>query len=321
MEGAAKTRIADEEIFGLKLGTSGTRMIVPNMTPTGSFCSIDSATSTQADGTPGSFRGGLPTPLSNTKAGLLDRRARLVLSDIGNGHAEVMFSPTPLKPSSPPRLPHLITPMRTPLARKLAARSNSSPALFRTPSNTHVYNRDYLADRHTGNDTVKKTPLQSNTGAVNGANRISTGLNTLKRTRDIISKKNDLAGTNGKRKRSAPCKTFSQPELGRGKENIDPNDYARTRLSDERGSSLVRTSRTTGDVYADSDRSDRWRAIHTTATGGDRNTRKEGGAGGGGGEGTSSSDSPSPSLSASFGPKKLSAEECALSLVSLAHGK
>lgn len=76
----------------------------------------------------------LPTPKSCVPA---KRRAKLVLMD-NNGHAEVMFSPTPLKPSSPPRRPVLITPMKTPLSRKIAARSASSPALL--PSSPSVLN-------------------------------------------------------------------------------------------------------------------------------------------------------------------------------------
>ena len=60
------------------------------------------------------------------------RRPRLVLGEL-DGHAEVMFSPTPLGPSSPPRIPPAIKSL------KRLGRSLSSPAIGK--ENKHAVRR------------------------------------------------------------------------------------------------------------------------------------------------------------------------------------
>ncbi|BFZ58118.1 hypothetical protein PYCC9005_005177 [Savitreella phatthalungensis] len=87
----------------------------------------------------------VPTPDSiahHSRHHQIDKRkmAGVLLGNL-DGRAEVMFSAPPLKPSSPPREPQLVTPIKTPLARKqhpagghkAALRSASSPALLGSP--------------------------------------------------------------------------------------------------------------------------------------------------------------------------------------------
>lgn len=304
MSERAKIRLANEQLFGIKLLPARHEQT----TPPGSFTSPDDSSSSQPAGTPlVNARQGLPTP-SGTHVISRDKRAQLVLSDVGDGHAEVMFSPTPLKPSSPPRIPLLITPIRTPLSRKIAARSASSPALlaFRTPSMSRTQNGPL--------DSLDSaaTPLQTNS--------VNLGtMRSLKRQHSFVSAENvqQMKRPQSHKKRQPATKTLSHHDLGRGKENVPPSATlpmrmplpASTESSDSYGRDIRR-------IQSENLRQT-WHTMPTSSPAQDldrdasRPSSNEYGQ----------HRTPSrPAPEAPRAPKKMSAEECALSLVSLAHG-
>lgn len=261
----------------------------------------------------------MPTPMSSATR---ERRAQLVLSDLGDGHAEVMFSPTPLKPSSPPRVPVLITPIRTPLSRKIAARSASSPALFGTSgARLNKMTGSALMDSTNTSISSFTTPT-----APSSANNLGA-LKSLKRPHSFVadartsSKHNrEEVALSSSKKRTPASKSASHHNLGRGKENVPPilpalttpsTPAATNRGSHERSRSSVMGPLETG--YGQSAR--KAHLEHSSLEGVAkpsvsahvRHAQSE----------ESGASRPGQT---GHKQKKMSAEECALSLVSLAHG-
>lgn len=319
-----RARYADELLFGINLTQDH------NTTPPDSFTSPDAPRSCSSSASLNHAnnngfvppRHGLSTPPFS--AGRHDRRAQLVLSDLGNGRAELMFSPTPLKPSSPPRVPSVITPIRTPLSRKIAARSASSPALM--SSRGSLMHGPAL--RESSATAMNEAGCPATPSYVSESRPLSV-LRSLKRPHSFMSSSNKEQGRedHGKRRSAAASKSsFSHDDLGRGKENVPPgraifstpitasttketsNERAKKGEGDGYGRDIRRIQSENLNKWASPPRSTPKRPLAVRAN----ENRKV----------------PDvdivrkvPEVSGGeLGPKKMSAEECALSLVSLAHG-
>lgn len=312
------TRLRDEQLFGIKLCQDDRQDC--QATPPDSFTSPDgpvSRGSSAGQPTPtykqsNSGHHGISTPPYTAGR---ERRAQLVLSDLGDGRAEVMFSPTPLKPSSPPRIPNMITPIRTPLSRKIAARSASSPALL-TLGAKFVLGSALKENVHRTNSNSNRTP-----GSMPSPHDLSA-LKSLKRPHALMSSNNKSQATDrhhNKRHNATLSKSFS--DLGRGKENVPPmsmfgstpitatpvnttsNERSKSRDDETYGRNVRRVqSESFTNIWPSPPKSTTRARPLADRT--DQNTKTIGAG----------------IAKTMQSVKKLSAEECALSLVSLAHG-
>lgn len=320
-----RARLANEQLFGIKVGQQQSRN-EQRTTPPNSFTSPEGSGSSSSQPTQsgGSFMAppyGLPTPTSSVHK---ERRAQLVLSDLGDGRAEVMFSPTPLKPSSPPRIPNMITPIRTPLSRKIAARSASSPALLSTAGSN--------ASGSILTDTTNIRSSLSLTTPTNGSSASNLNvLRSLKRPHSFVSpnrKHQHTEQQSTKKHRGTPTSTPAFHDIGRGKENIPPGlplfstpvTYKpANQVSEER-------LRSAGDSYGREIRRIQSENLGHNWSSPPRSTPIR--------PPSVEEELQSPAVLSrqmvaadktvvgvvAKGQKKMSAEECALSLVSLAHG-
>ncbi|CCG83573.1 protein of unknown function [Taphrina deformans PYCC 5710] len=307
MSDRAKSRLSNEQLFGIKLDSPRH----DQKTPPGSFTSPEDSSSSQSASTPyGAPHYGLTTPKNS--ANVRDRRARLVLSDVGDGHAELMFSPTPLKPSSPPRVPALITPIRTPLSRKIAARSASSPALLalRTPN---VRDTQSSAMKDTTN-VINNSASPSKTGLAVPL----SALRSLKRPHSFVTtpEVHKIKEAQTQKKRQTSSKAMIHRDIGRGKENIPPPaSFPTPRIlgssTDSSGDSYGRDirriqSENLGRTWPSMPVSSPSESMRTMPP---RSSMK-----------VTRTPAKDNLNKAEMPQKKMSAEECALSLVSLAHG-